>query len=149
MATKYLTDSTIENLLRSFNGLKLKVDAKKEQLYSMFPPCISQVGDGTSRPVGLVSNSTANYAIKNATVRDYLISSIEDSIKYVRLIEGLYGAMSSDSRCFMKEYYFNRNKKEEVMAALFISDKTFERSRRKVLDEINDMLTDNSIDVAV
>jgi len=139
-------DNQIESLLKSYNGLKIKIDIKKENLYDMYPSCVSCGGDNLPHASG-VSNQTANYAIKNATIKDYLLSSVGDAEKYIKTIEGIYGSLDSDCRDFTKYYFFDRNSKEEVKKTLFITDDVFGRRRRLILDHSIAILTDSGVDL--
>ena len=135
------SDNEIENILKSYKRLKVKVTCDQEKLMDQFPSCISIMGDGTSRPIGLTSDSTARYALKNATTREYLLSSVANVSKQVRTIELMYESLDSDCRELIKFCFMDRNGRQNTMEHLCITREMFGLRRRRAFDEINDMLT--------
>lgn len=137
-------DIDVENLLRSYKGLKAKMEINHEKLYGLIPSCTSS-SDGMPKAIGGISRQTEQFGIRSATIKDYLTSSVADAKDYVQIIDDLYGALSSECRFFVKNHYFERNKACETKKILDINDKAYTRLRREVLDECKLMLMDARI----
>lgn len=142
MVKKSFTDVEIENILKSYKRLKLKVTADQEDLYGLYPSCVGQ-SDGMPKPVGGISNQTANYGIKNAIMREYLTGSVASIAKQVRIIELIYEALDVDCRDLVKTCYFERNGRANTLEILCITPDVFGARRRRAFNEIEQML--NSI----
>ena len=136
---KDFTDTEIENILKSYKRLKLKVTAEEEQLYGMYPSCVSQA-DGMPKPQGVTSNQTSSFGIKNASMREYLASSVACTAKQVRIIELIYDALDSDCRDLVKICYFERHGRSNTLTMLNITKDVFGDRRRRSFNEIDEML---------
>jgi len=136
---KQFTDSEIENILKSYKRLKLKVTAEQEQLYGMYPSCVSQA-DGMPKAVGGISRQTESFGIKNAIVKEYLAGSVACVGKQVRIIELMFDALDSDCRDLVKTCYLDRNGRGNTLEILHITNNVFGTRRRQAFNEIDDML---------
>ena len=145
------TDAEIESILRSYKKLKLKVTADEEQLYGLYPSCVSQ-SDGQPKAMGGISRQTENFGIKNAAMREYLAGSVASIAKQVRIIELVFDALNADQRDFTKLYYLEQHTRQQVIDKLCIEPRTFDRIRRTVINDVVSMLVGISqkpIDFAV
>ena len=138
--TKQFTDNEIENILKSYKRLKLKVTAEEEQLYGLYPSCVGCGNDGQPKAMGGISRQTENFGIKNATMKEYLTSSVKSVAKQVRIIELVYDALDSDCRDIVKICYMERNGKPNTLEILNITKDMFGDRRRRAFNEIGEML---------
>lgn len=152
MSNKQFTDQQIENILKSYKRLKLKVTAEEEQLYALYPSCVGCGNDGQPKAVGGISRQTEDYGIKNAIMKEYLESSVKSVAKQIRMIELIYDALDRDCREIIKICYFDRNGRANTLEMLSITRDVFGNRRRRAFNEIGEMLestNQNPADFAV
>jgi hypothetical protein len=136
---KCFTDNEIEEILKKYPVLKAQSDIVREQLFGLFPSCVSK-STGMPHASG-ISNQTMNYGIRNAVNRDYLESKVTTTVGQVRAIEIAFEALSNDCQSLVKLYYYKKKKRYEVQAEICISDDQWKIRRREALDKINEILS--------
>jgi DNA-directed RNA polymerase specialized sigma subunit len=128
---KLYTDNEIEVILRSYPRLKSQSAIEEEQLFGLFPSMTASY-EGMPHGSG-ISNQTANLGVKRA--------SIPTTSRQVRAIELAYNALNEDCKDLIKKYYYERQRRTDVMCNMKISRDQFSRYRRKALDEFNIILS--------
>lgn len=136
---KYFTDHEIETILRKYPVLKGQSDIVQEQLFNLFPNCISK-GDGMPHASG-ISNQTMNYGIRNAVNGEYLKAKVKQTVGQVRTIEIAFEALPSECQALVKYYYYQKKRRYEVQSDMNISDRQFERRRREALDIVSEIVS--------
>lgn len=139
ITNKYFTDFEIEAILRKHPTLKAQSDIVKEQLFNLFPSCISR-SDGMPHASG-ISNQTMNYGIKNAVNRDYLEAKVCQTVGQVRAVEIAFNSLPNECQDLVKYYYYKKLKTYEVQSEMCISEKQFKSRRREALNIINEILS--------
>jgi hypothetical protein len=137
---KQFSDSEIEGILKNYKRLKLKVTAEEEQLYGLYPSCVGCGNDGQPHAMGSISRQTENFGIKNAVMKEYLVSSVASVAKQVRIIELIYDALDADCRDLIMTCYMERNGRAKTLEILHITNDVFGRRRRQAFSEIENML---------
>jgi DNA-directed RNA polymerase specialized sigma subunit len=128
---KLYTDSEIETILRSYPRLKSQASIEEEKLFGLFPSMTASY-EGMPHGSG-ISNQTANLGVKRA--------SIPQTSRQVRAIELAYNALDNDCKKLISKYYYERQRRYEVMSTMNIGRDQFGRYRRKALDELNEILS--------
>lgn len=128
---KLYTDSEIETILRSYPRLKSQASIEEEKLFGLFPSMTASY-EGMPHGSG-ISNQTANLGVKRA--------SIPQTSRQVRAIELAYNALDNDCKKLISKYYYERQRRYEVMCSMNIGRDQFGRYRRKALDELNEILS--------